>query len=165
MKELSIVVPCYNEDEVLQQTNTSLSLLLSHLIAEGKIADSSCIYYVDDGSKDGTWSIIEKLSCESKYISGIKLSRNMGHQNAVLAGLLSVNGDFVISIDADLQDDVGAIELMIDACNEGSEIVYGVREDRATDTKFKRYTAEVFYALLARLGVDVVHNHRRLSTD
>ena len=159
MKELSIVVPCYNEYEVLQQTNTSLSLLLSHLIAEGKIADSSCIYYVDDGSKDGTWSIIEKFSCESKYISGIKLSRNMGHQNAVLAGLLSVNGDFVISIDADLQDDVGAIELMIDACNEGSEIVYGVREDRATDTKFKRYTAEVFYALLARLGVDVVHNH------
>jgi glycosyltransferase involved in cell wall biosynthesis len=159
MKILSVVVPCYNEEAVLRQTNSSMLALIARLVDAGKIADTSCIYYVDDGSKDGTWSLIEIFARESKHVAGLKLSRNRGHQNALLAGLFNVPGDLVVSIDADLQDDLDAIEYMIDAHIDGCEIVYGVRDDRTTDTPFKRFTAEAFYGLLARLGVDVVHNH------
>lgn len=157
--ELSIVVPCYNEELVLAQTNSALLVLLRRLIDSGKVAESSCVYYVDDGSKDGTWPLIELLASQSAHVAGFKLSRNRGHQNALLAGLFSAPGDLLVSIDADLQDDIDAIERMVDENGLGSEIVYGVRDDRTVDSPFKRLTAETFYVLLSRLGVDVVYNH------
>ena len=156
---LSIVVPCYNEQEVLEGTNAALLAVLRGLIDAGKIAHASCICYVDDGSSDATWSIIEALSCASDHVSGIKLAHNVGHQHALLAGLSSVPGDILVSIDADLQDDVAAIEKMVDAWAQGCEIVYGVREDRSSDTAFKRGTAKLYYKLLARLGGEIVQNH------
>jgi len=157
--KLGIVVPCYNEEEVLPETSRRLIDLLSSLSAQGKITLDSCVYFVDDGSKDATWSVIESLSSRHSQIAGIKLSRNRGHQNALLAGLFTAEGDVVISVDADLQDDLDAIGEMLDRNREGAEVVYGVRKLRETDTFFKRISAESFYRLLALFGAEVVYNH------
>ena len=157
--ELSIVVPCYNEESVLPETANRLSELLQKLVAGGTVRGTSRIYFIDDGSTDATWGLIEALAARLPCIKGIKLSRNCGHQLALLAGLLTVPGDAVISIDADLQDDLDAIGHMIDAHAKGSEIVYGVRKKRDTDTPLKRFTAEGYYRLLGVLGVEVVFNH------
>lgn len=159
MITLSIVVPCYNEEDALPKTNESILAFIQKLVSEGKVSDESRIYYVDDGSKDKTWDHIEGYSRNSEHVEGIKLSRNCGHQNALLAGLFSVPGDAVISIDADLQDDIGAIELMTEEFLSGIDVVYGVRIDRTTDSFFKRVTADLYYRILRNLGVDVVHNH------
>jgi polyisoprenyl-phosphate glycosyltransferase len=156
---LSLVVPCYNEEEALPHTAPQLAGLMRDLIARGKIASDSNIWFVDDGSKDDTWKLIESLTQESDLFVGIKLSRNRGHQNALLSGLLSADGDAVISIDADLQDDLRVIEEMVDAHAEGYEIVYGVRKARDTDTWFKRWSALRYYGLLHALGVDIIPNH------
>jgi glycosyltransferase involved in cell wall biosynthesis len=156
---LSLVVPCYNEEEVLPETAHRLRGLLADLVSRGKVQPRSNIWLVDDGSKDATWRIIERLAAESDCFVGVKLSRNRGHQYALLAGLLSADGDAVISLDADLQDDLGAIEQMIDAHRSGSEIVYGVRNRRDQDTWFKRWSAERYYATLRALGVSIVPNH------
>jgi len=156
---LSIVVPCYNEEEVLPETVKRLGMLLGGLAENGKISDSSKVYFVDDGSRDRTWSLIEDFAEKQAFVKGIKLSRNHGHQNALLAGLLTAPGDVLISIDADLQDDLAAIEAMLDAHGEGADVVYGVRKRRDADTFFKRATAEAYYRLLAMLSVDVVFNH------
>jgi len=157
--QLSIVLPSYNEEEVLQETASRLLSLFEDLIDKNKISDASRICFVDDGSKDKTWNIIETLSQEHLHVSGIKLSRNRGHQNALLAGLYTVEGDIVISIDADLQDDITIIEEMIDSYNKGNDIVYAVRKERTTDTAFKRATAEGFYKIMHLMGVDIVFNH------
>jgi polyisoprenyl-phosphate glycosyltransferase len=156
---LSLVVPCYNEEEALPHSAPQLSRLMEDLIGRGKIAGDSNIWLIDDGSKDGTWRLIESLTQESDLFVGVKLSRNRGHQNALLGGLMSADGDAVISIDADLQDDVGVIEKMVDAHAQGYEIVYGVRKARDTDTWFKRWSALRYYGLLRSLGVDIIPNH------
>lgn len=157
--ELSLVVPCYNEESVLPETAKRLSELMQRLVRTGVVAASSHVYFVDDGSKDRTWPLIEALAAGDPLFKGIKLSRNYGHQFAVLAGLLTVPGDAVISVDADLQDDLGAIELMLAEHARGSEIVYGIRKRRDTDTFMKRATAEGYYKLLKWLGVEIVFNH------
>ena len=159
MKELSIVVPCFNEEAVLIHTNEILLGLLQNLITTKKVAQSSCIYYVDDGSADGTWNFIQACAQQSESVAGIKLSGNCGHQNALLAGLFNVPGDLVVSIDADLQDDIAAIGAMVDLSAQGADIVYGVRDDRAVDTFFKQYTAKIFYRLLGLFGGKIVQNH------
>ena len=159
MMILTLVVPCFNEEQVLPLTSSSLCSLLMKLVGKGKVSKESRIYFVDDGSKDKTWQLIKSLSSQNMWIRGIKLSRNYGHQNALLAGLFSVDGDVVITIDADLQDDLDAIEDMVDEYLQGSEIVYGVRSNRESDSFLKRYTAENFYKILRLLGVDVVYNH------
>jgi len=156
---LSLVVPCYNEEEALPHTAPQLARLMRDLIERGKIASDSNIWFVDDGSKDGTWKLIETLTRESDLFVGVKLSRNRGHQNALLGGLMSADGDAVISIDADLQDDLRVIEEMVDAYAGGYEIVYGVRKARDTDTWFKRWSALRYYGLLHALGVDIIPNH------
>jgi glycosyltransferase involved in cell wall biosynthesis len=156
---LSLVIPCYNEEEALPHTVPRLEHLMSELISRGKIADDSTIWLVDDGSKDRTWALIDSEARRSDLFVGLKLSRNRGHQNALLAGLLSADGDAVISIDADLQDDLDVIEKMVDAHAAGYEIVYGVRKARDTDTWFKRWTALRYYGLLRSLGVDIIPNH------
>lgn len=156
---LAIVVPCYNEQEVLPETARRLGVLLDRLSQAGKVRSDSLIYLVDDGSKDATWSLIEQLSAQSDQFAGIKLSRNRGHQNALLAGLFTAEGDVLVSIDADLQDDVDAIESMIDEFHNGAEVVYAVRRHRTTDTFFKRATAVGFYRFMASMGVETIHNH------
>lgn len=157
--QLAIVVPCYNEQEVLTETNSRLLVLLDRLQAQGQIRADSAIHYVDDGSRDGTWPLISLLATRDSRVKGIKLSRNRGHQNALLAGLLTVPGDAIVSIDADLQDDVDVIEKMVEQFALGAEVVYGVRDSRATDTTFKRNTALAYYSLMKKFGVDLVHNH------
>jgi glycosyltransferase involved in cell wall biosynthesis len=157
--QVAVVVPCFNEEEVLAETTRRLREVMRELTARGKIALQSFVYLVDDGSRDRTWSVIESLASTHDSIRGIKLSRNRGHQNALLAGLLLAEGDVVISIDADLQDDVAVMEPMLDAHAAGSEIVYGVRRSRDTDTMFKRLTAKMFYSLLHHMGVDAVRDH------
>lgn len=159
MLRLGIVVPCFNEEPVLRGTTQRLLALLARLEGSGKITGGSRIYYVDDGSRDDTWALIEDLARETGRVGGVKLSRNRGHQNALLAGLFTVPGDAIVSIDADLQDDPNAIEAMLDECLGGKDIVYGVRDDRTSDTAFKRGTAHAFYRLMAALGVDLVYNH------
>lgn len=156
---LAIVVPCYNEEEVLPETNRRLLALLSRLMELQLVSEESCIHYVDDGSKDSTWSLIESLAALNNSVHGIKLSRNRGHQNALLSGLMSVEGDAIVSIDADLQDDVAVIEAMVREFIGGAEVVYGVRDSRQTDTVFKRRTALLYYGLMKKMGVDLVHNH------
>lgn len=156
---LSIVVPCFNEEAVLQETYSRLSALLGRLVASGKVSHRSEIVFVDDGSVDTTWHLIDGWARAGAPVMGIKLSRNCGHQNALLAGLSSAKGDAVITIDADLQDDEGAIERMIDAFYEGNEVVYGVRARRDADTWFKRTTAQSFYRLMRTLGVKTVFDH------
>jgi len=156
---LSLVIPCYNEEDALPKVVPQIEALMRDLISKGKIAANSNVWLVDDGSKDSTWSLLESLAARSDLFVGVKLSRNRGHQNALLAGLLSADGDAVVSIDADLQDDLGAIEKMVDAYSAGYEIVYGVRAARDTDTWFKRWSALRYYALLKSLGVEVIPNH------
>lgn len=156
---LSIVVPCFNEEAVLQETYLRLSTLLRQLVASGKVSPQSEIVFVDDGSLDATWHLIDGWVQTGAPVMGIKLSRNCGHQNALLAGLSSAKGDAVITIDADLQDDEAAIERMVDAFHEGNEVVYGVRARRDSDTWFKRTTAQGFYRLMRRLGVKTVFDH------
>ena len=156
---LGVVVPCYNEQEVLPETNKRLRALLSSMESQGLITADSQICYVDDGSADTTWSLIESLAADDSRVHGIKLSGNRGHQNALLAGLFSVDADAIVSIDADLQDDVSAIEEMVRHFIAGAEIVYGVRSERTTDTMFKRSTAVGYYTLLRKFGVKLVHNH------
>ncbi|SRR5260221_6799966 len=156
---LSIVVPCYNEQEVLPETCRRLTALLERLCVAGKIAQESRIYFVDDGSRDSTWSIITDYVRIGLPVVGVKLSRNRGHQNALLAGLFSARGDAIISVDADLQDDLEAIEVMLDRFHEGCEIVYGVRKHRHVDSFFKRITAQYFYRVIAALGAQTIPNH------
>ena len=156
---LAIVIPCYNEEEVLPETRRRVSGLLDGLVEAGKISGDSTIYFVDDGSRDRTWELIEQFASEDRHLAGIKLSRNRGHQNALLAGLFSAEGDAIVSLDADLQDDIGAIGEMVDRFLAGVEIVYGVRRTRDTDSPFKRATAEVFYRLIAALGAESIRNH------
>lgn len=156
---LTIVVPCYNEEEVINEATVQLTNLLNRLISSGKISTESRVAYVDDGSRDNTWALIEEITQTNTLITGIKLSRNRGHQNAVLAGMMTVNGDAIITIDADLQDDIEVIEKMVDEYHCGVDIVYGVRGDRTSDTVFKRGTAQSFYKILALFGVDIVYNH------
>ena len=156
---LGIVVPCFNEELVLPETAKCLKNMLIKLTNSGKISGDSKIYFVDDGSKDSTWKIIESFVIQDKCFSGIKLSRNQGHQRALLAGLLAAEGDALISIDADLQDDVNVIEEMVEAYISGNDLVYGIRNNRSTDSLFKRLSAELYYRLLKRMGVSVVFNH------
>jgi glycosyltransferase involved in cell wall biosynthesis len=157
--KLAIVVPCFNEEAVLPETAQRLTALLDRLSAAGTIEAGSRIYFVDDGSTDRTWSLIESASARDARIGGVKLSRNRGHQNALLAGLATAEGDAVVSIDADLQDDVNAIAQMIDEFRAGADIVFGVRDDRRSDSWFKRWTAALFYRLMGVMGVQVVFNH------
>ncbi|MFT4100351.1 MAG: glycosyltransferase family 2 protein [Burkholderiaceae bacterium] len=156
---LSIVVPCYNEEAVLPETISRLTAILDSMENQRAITPLSHIIFVDDGSKDKTWQIIETASNENPRVQGLKLSRNRGHQNAVLAGILEAEGDIVITIDADLQDDPNAMEQMVAAYHDGAEIVYGVRQSRKTDTWFKRFTAESYYKVLALFGVEIIFNH------
>jgi glycosyltransferase involved in cell wall biosynthesis len=161
---LYIVIPCYNEQEVLKETARRVGAKLSSLIAADTISELSRIVFVNDGSKDATWEIICQLTEESSLFAGIKLSRNRGHQNALLAGLMTVRDatpspDITISMDADLQDDIDAIEGFIEKYHEGAGIVYGVRNQRKTDAFFKRFTAEGFYKIMRLLGADIVFNH------
>lgn len=157
--EIGIVIPCYNEEAVLPETTRQLTLLLEQLISKGKITPTSRVYYVDDGSRDSTWEIIESLAIKHEFVHGIKLSRNQGHQNALLAGLLSADGEVIISVDADLQDDLSAITKMIENYALGHDIVYGVRDSRKTDTFFKSFTAKAYYSLLNTIGVEIIYNH------
>ena len=158
---LYVVVPCYKEEEVLPETSKRLKEKLTALIAKGKISPRSRILFVNDGSKDRTWPIIEELHARDRIFSGVNLSRNRGHQNALLAGLMTAvqHADLMVSMDADLQDDIDAMDKMIDAYHEGYDVVYGVRASRKTDSFFKRFTAESFYKLMKAMGVDIVFNH------
>lgn len=161
MDILYLVVPCYNEEEVLPETSKQLRIKMQSLMEKGKISRESRIVFVNDGSKDRTWQIIEELHGEDNIFQGVKLSRNKGHQNALLAGLMTVKDkcDMTISLDADLQDDIDAIDEMVDKYHEGCDIVYGVRNARDTDTAFKRKTAEGYYKVIKFLGADIVYNH------
>ena len=163
MKEkiLYVVVPCYNEEKVLKETTKRLKEKLSNLIKRKKISKNSRVMYVNDGSSDKTWSIIKETNNKEKLFTGISLSKNRGHQNALLAGLMTAKkyADIVISMDADLQDDINAIDQMIEEYNKGNEIVYGVRSARKKDTFFKKITAEGFYKIMKFMGVDIVFNH------
>ncbi len=160
-KILFMVVPCYNEHEVLYETTKRLKEKFESLISQDKISPDSKVLYVNDGSKDNTWDIIKEIHNNDRMFRGLCLSRNRGHQNAVLAGLMQAKeeADMVISMDADLQDDINAIDEMVDRYNEGYDIVYGVRNSRKTDTFFKRFTAQAYYKMLLGLGVDIVYNH------
>jgi polyisoprenyl-phosphate glycosyltransferase len=160
MSTLSLVVPCYNEQAILPSTDSQLLAELDRLVSLEKIAPDSRIVYIDDGSTDQTWALIENFAAADSRVLGIKLSRNVGHQNALLAGLLSAPGDVVVSLDADLQDDIAAIEKMIDMYSEKHvDIVYGLRGDRESDTTFKRHTAKAFYRLMRSLGADIFEDH------
>ena len=155
---LTIVVPCYNEEEVLPETTKELGQILNNLIAKKKIASNSKILFVNDSSKDNTWEIISSYSKKLDYVTGIKFTRNYGHQNALLAGMsLAVKySDMIITIDADLQDDVNAIYKMVDKFIEGYDVVYGVRNSRDTDSFFKKHTALMYYSLMKKMGVNLV---------
>lgn len=158
--KLIIVVPCYNEQEMLDYTTDELLKVIDRLQQDGKIGTGK-ILYVDDGSKDATWSIIERLTRRHEAVCGLKLAHNVGHQNALWAGLewASLHGDVSVSIDADLQDDTRAIDEMVDRYNQGTDIVYGVRKERKTDSVFKRQTALMFYRLVRNLGEEIIYNH------
>ena len=158
---LIIVVPCYNEEAVLPITAPIFLSKINELSGKGKISGDSRIMFVNDGSRDNTWEIIKKLAESDEHYIGIAQSRNRGHQNAVLAGLMESREmcDITISIDADGQDDINAMDAMVDAYLDGCEIVYGVRSSRASDTFFKRFTAQSFYKFLAAMGAEVVYNH------
>lgn len=159
--KLYIVIPCYNEQEVLPITAPMFLEKLRSLTFSGKISEDSRVLFVNDGSKDETWNIIKKLAAEDEHYIGICQSRNRGHQNAVLAGLMEAKDccDITISIDCDGQDDINAMDAMVDAYLDGCDVVYGVRSSRATDTFFKRFTAQSFYKFLASMGAEVVYNH------
>lgn len=155
---LTVVVPCHNEEQVLSETALRLRAVMDALL-EARLISEPVLFFVDDGSTDGTWETVERLAAEDGRIHGLKLSRNFGQQNAILAGLLTAPGDMLISIDADLQDDVAAIEEMVRAHLRGAEVVYGVRRSRRTDGFFKRTTAEGYYHLLRAMGVQLMFNH------
>ncbi len=161
MRTLFLVLPCYNEEAVLPSTAQKLREKMHSLIGSGKISPSSRVVFVNDGSNDRTWEIIERLHANDKLFRGIALSRNRGHQNALLAGLFTVKDecDAAITMDADLQDDVDAVDAMLEKFEEGNDIVYGVRSSRETDTFFKRATARGFYRLMNALGAETVDNH------
>lgn len=158
---LYIVIPCYNEEEVLPLTAPMFLGKLNSLIEKGKISDKSRVLFVNDGSRDNTWEIINSLANSDEHFKGISLSRNRGHQNALLAGLMEAKDscDITISIDCDGQDDINAMDKMVDEYLSGCEIVYGVRNDRKSDTVFKRNTAQLYYKILNALGAEVVYNH------
>lgn len=158
---LYVVVPCYNEEEVLPETTKRLTKKLKEMISAVSISPDSRIMYVNDGSKDSTWKLITDYHMENTFVNGLNLSRNRGHQNALLAGLMTAKeyADVVISMDADLQDDVNVIDRFIEKYKEGNDIVYGVRSSRKTDSFFKRNTALTFYKLMEKMGVEIVYNH------
>jgi len=158
---LYLVIPCYNEEEVLPETSRRLLEKLEMMVEKGMVSSKSRILFVNDGSKDRTWDLIEELHEKHPQISGLKLSRNRGHQNALLAGLMTAKqyADILISMDADLQDDIDAVDKFVEEYYNGCDVVYGVRSSRATDTAFKRGTAGMFYKLMQALGVDIVDNH------
>ena len=158
---LYIVVPCYNEEEVLPETSRRLKAKLEQLMDAKKIAPDSRVLFVNDGSKDKTWELISALHRDCPLFCGVDLTRNRGHQNALLAGLMTAKdrADMVISMDADLQDDIDAVDAMVDRYHEGADIVYGVRSSRKADTFFKRFTAEGFYRLMNAMGAESVFNH------
>lgn len=158
---LYVTIPCYNEEEVLEETTKRLRDKMKYLIDKKVISKESKVMYVNDGSKDNTWNLIKKISKKDSMFTGISLSRNRGHQNALVAGLLTAKeyADIVISMDADLQDDINAIDEMLEKYYDGCEIVYGVRSSRKKDTFFKKTTAEGFYKFMNLMGVDVVYNH------
>ncbi|WP_426451556.1 glycosyltransferase family 2 protein [Paenibacillus sp. S-38] len=161
LPRLFIVSPCYNEEEVLPETISRLTAILKHLVRDNLIKSNSGMLFVDDGSRDNTWSIIHQYNKSNPFVCGLKLARNAGHQNALLAGLMAAKeeADIVISIDADLQDDLDVIRQFILEYSKGYDIVYGVRKSRETDTIFKRTTALAFYRLMEKMGVNVVYNH------
>lgn len=165
---LYVVVPCYNEEEVLEETTKQLTKKMTSLIEEDIISKKSKVMYVNDGSKDKTWKLIKRINEENELFTGISLTRNRGHQNALLAGLMTAKeyADVIISMDADLQDDINAIDKMLEKYKEGNDIVYGVRSSRKKDSFFKRFTAETFYKFMKVLGVDCIYNHAdyRLTT-
>jgi glycosyltransferase involved in cell wall biosynthesis len=158
---IGIVLPCYNEEEILLQTDKKIGALVEQLINKKLIATGSSIIYIDDGSKDKTWELIQDRVNASNNRVGIKFSRNFGHQSALLGGITSIyqQVDCIITIDADLQDDIGVIEDMIVKYRQGFEVVYGVRKKRDSDSAFKRRTAEGFYLLMRRMGVNIIYNH------
>ena len=160
-KILYVVIPCYNEEEVICETARQLLVKMKDLVQKKKISSKSKVMFVNDGSKDSTWEKILELHQKNKMFTGLCLSRNKGHQNALLAGLLTAKNyaDIVISMDADLQDDINAIDEMIEKNSLGAEIVYGVRSSRKKDSFFKRFTAETFYKIMKFLGVDIIFNH------
>lgn len=161
MQRLMIVVPCYNEEEILPYSAEKLTEVIKNLIKKSKIASNSEILFVNDGSKDKTWEIIQNEYVRNPYVYGLGLAGNVGHQNALFAGLQTAAEicDFSISIDADLQDDIEVIEQMVDEYLSGADIVYGVRSERKTDTFFKRFTAQSFYRIMEMMGVKTVYNH------
>lgn len=161
MTKLYLAIPCYNEEEVLRDSANKLLNKYTKMMTEKKISNDSKIVFIDDGSKDNTWNIIEELHKENPMFQGIKLSRNRGHQNALLCGLMTLKdkADAVISIDADLQDDINVFDEMVVKYEEGCDVVYGVRSKRETDTFFKRFTAEAFYKILNKMGAKVIFNH------
>lgn len=159
--KLYVVVPCYNEEAVLPETTRRLGDKLHAMMAAGAISADSRVLFVDDGSRDRTWELIEQAHAQDELFTGAKLSRNRGHQNALLAGLMTAKdcADMVISMDADLQDDINAMDKFVEEYYAGHDIVYGVRSSRATDTAFKRLTGEGFYKVMRKLGVEIVNNH------
>ncbi len=159
LQKLVIVMPCYNEEEVLPQTFKVIGALLKKLIKAKKVSPQSKVCFINDGSKDKTWELIQKAVAKEKIFSGISLSRNFGHQKAIVAGMYDIDADLYVTIDADLQDDCSVIEQMLEKIKEGCEIVYGVRDSRDTDTWFKKYSALAFYKLMKLLGVNIVYNH------
>ena len=161
MIRLATVSPCYNEEEVLEHSVERLTALFNKMIEAGKISADSMMVFVNDGSKDRTWEIIREEHQKNKFVRGINLAHNVGHQNAIMAGMMTAKewADAVITIDADLQDDLGALEQMVDSCNEGYDIVYGVKVSRQADPALKRFTAEAFYKLQSSMGVKSVFNH------
>ena len=158
---IGVISPCYNEELVLNETAVQLNDILADLISRQVISEKSFAVFVDDGSKDKTWTVIEEKATQLQHIKGLKLAGNVGHQHALLAGLITFNpeADALISIDADLQDDVRVIEEMIDKFKSGTDVVYGVRKERKTDTFFKRNTALLFYNLMKKMKVNIIHNH------
>lgn len=157
---VTVVVPCFNEEEVLDFTIDRLHSLLSQMVNDGVVHPNSTICYVDDGSRDRTWEIIRESTCRyGSLVSGIKLSRNCGHQHALMAGMMNVMGDAIVTIDADLQDDILAIPTMIDMYKLGNDVVYGVRSSRKVDSFFKRFSAELYYKILSSFRVEIVFNH------
>ena len=160
-EKLYLVIPCYNEQEVLHETEHRLTVKLNQMISDGLISDESRMVFVDDGSKDSTWNIIKDMHEKNGLVLGIKSSRNRGHQNTLLAGLMTVKDecDMAISMDADLQDDIEVLDEFVKKYYDGCEIVYGVRSARKTDTFFKKFTAEGFYKVMKWMGADIVFNH------
>lgn len=160
-KCMYLVIPCYNEEEVLYETSNRLLAKLNEMIEDGLVNTTSRIMFVNDGSKDNTWNIIEQLNKKSKYFIGVKLTRNKGHQNALLAGLMEAKNrcDFAISLDADLQDDIEVLSDFVKEYEKGNDVVYGVRSSRDKDSFFKKNTEVLFYRLMTKLGVEIVYNH------